>query len=175
MSDSSAALSIERVRVNSLDIPQARDLDTIRRVIEFAGQGPTTLPNLMELTSFSKRHVHYRTHAARALGMVTMSRDPVLVTLTSTGSEMLATAPYSKGEAELLRKGFESGPLGPFASMMLATPAPTLDVFAAAVGAAGLLSPATARHRAQGLLAWRTRLLGEAKGTQSEDRQLILF
>jgi hypothetical protein len=56
--------------IQSVDIPQADDLATIRRVVEAASRVGPGMPELEVETGYSDRHIRYRIQAARTIGLL---------------------------------------------------------------------------------------------------------
>lgn len=145
------------VRLTSTDVPQADNLDRVRVVLEALARGDNTHHQIVERTGYSRRHVDYRLHSARVLGLVKMSK--AALALTELGQKLVRTTVGSEFEREVL----EAAILG---SVILQRLVPDLldDDDPAAVEVARRitkragLSPATAARRARALISWRRRV-----------------
>jgi hypothetical protein len=145
---------METPRLKSADIPQAEDLTEVRELVSALLEVGTSTESLAAHTGFSDRHVCYRLHAAKVLGLIDDQRS-----LTDRGDRLLATPPGSPDERSALSDAVASCPVVRLVAPDLLT-APALDlsqVSAALTQAAGL-SPSTAERRARILEAWRQQL-----------------
>ena len=168
--------------MNTHDIPQANDLDTVRAVVRAVLEGHTHLSTVMEFTRFSKRHCRYRLHAARVLGLVT--EDDNTFATTPLAARLLATPLHSLAERSAwLEVVGKSRLLQAMAPDLLHSRGPSVEELALRLLRLAELSPATAERRAAGLLAWRRRILDlnsdnddhERSVTVEEPTQLDLF
>lgn len=152
-------------RYETLTIPQADDLDTVRQVLEMVVAGHVTRPAIREATGFTERHMQYRVRAALLLGLLT-DIDEAL-SITPAGRAILAAPARSDEERALWREAFVTVPaLAEVAGDLFAAHPPKRAHLAARISAATLMAQSTAVRRATTLLAWRRRIL---------PRQLSLF
>lgn len=146
--------------MQTLDIPQANDLDTVRRVLHAVWRGARTLEAIAGFTDFSTRHTQYRVHAARVLGLAKIEGDEVII--TTLGDRLLATAWHSAEEREVYTRAIEGCEvIQTIAPDLLGRRAPEIEELAERLFRQSRLGPETARRRANGLLAWRRHVLGE--------------
>ena len=82
--------------MQSLDIPQANALETVRQIVRAIDLGVTRVESLADYTDYSTRHVSYRLHAARILGLVRLHGDEA--ELTPLGERLLITKLRSEEE-----------------------------------------------------------------------------
>lgn len=146
--------------MQTLDIPQANDLDTVRYVVHAVWRGNKTLEAIEDWTQYSRRHVQYRLHAARVLGLVRMEGDEPL--LTDFGERLMETPKGSAAERQLYAKVIEQcAVVQVVAPDLLARHAPDIEELTERLFRSSRLGAETARRRANGLLAWRRHVLGE--------------
>ncbi|MCA9538153.1 MAG: hypothetical protein KC620_04665 [Myxococcales bacterium] len=147
--------------MQTLDVPQANDLDTVRAVVHAAWRGAGNLDAIADFTGFSRRHTHYRAHAARILGLLRVEEDEVF--LTPLGERLVGTDPHTDKERMVLGQAVEQSPvMQVLAPDLLGREPPSIDDLAERLFQECKLSTTTARRRANGLLAWRRRVLGHA-------------
>lgn len=153
-------------RFATVAIPQADDLDTVRRVLEVVAGGCATRASVQEVTGFTERHMQYRVHAALLLGLLAEDDEDALQ-LTLVGKAILDAPARSDEERSLWRQAFVTVPaLAEVASDLFGPTAPKRQHLASRLSAATLMARSTAVRRASTLLAWRRRML---------PRQLELF
>ncbi len=151
-------------RFESHQIPQADNLDDVRKVVAGVADGATS-QQISEKTGISARHVSYALQAARTLGWLAAGEKPEL---TELGRALLATAAESLDERDAFRRAIAgSDVLKVIAPSLLAEAAPTReDLIARIKKSVPDISEETAKRRAQTLLSWRTR---------ASDQQVPLF
>jgi hypothetical protein len=111
-------------RFESHQIPQADNLDDVRRVIAGVADGATP-PQISERTEISARHVSYALQAARTLGWLAPADK---LEVTDLGRELLATAPGGLEERDCFRRSItESDVLKGLAPELLAPATPSRD------------------------------------------------
>ena len=147
--------------MNTVDVPQANDLSTVRQVVAAVASGAFDLKAVAGWTTFSRRHTQYRVHAARILALVTMD-DLGVLALTAMGQRLLDTAPDSESERVAFGDAILHSPtMRRLAPKLLDPEPPTQDEIAQNLVKQAHLGAATARRRAGGLLTWRRRVLNE--------------
>ncbi len=166
--------------MNTLDIPQANDLSTVRAVVSAVGSGAPKVEDVVERTGFSRRHVQYRVHAARVLGLLAIEGETL--TLTRDGERLLATHIGTHDERAAFCRAIEASPeLRVFAPDLTGPQAPFASDLCERILAVSKLSPNTAMRRAEGLLSWRRQVLDQVVPTAAppppaeKPRQLSLF
>lgn len=146
--------------MQTLDIPQANDLDTVRRVLHAIARGARTPEAIADFTGYSHRHTQYRVHAARVLGLVHLEGDETLLTIP--GERLLDTPKGTLAERELYTRAInQAAVIQLVAPDLLAAHPPTIEELTDRLFHQSKLAPETARRRAGGLLAWRRYVLGE--------------
>lgn len=177
--------------MRTLDIPQANDLRTVRRVVLAVASEAPDLNAIEAWTDYSPRHARYRLEAARILGLVNVDASQQ-ATVTPLGERLLACEAESPEARALWRDAITfSRPLQIIAPDLLAPRGPDLEELTTRLVEMSELSESTARHRAQGLLAWRrfaldlpeieaeaeaeARRPAEAPAEGPDPRQLDLF
>lgn len=142
-------------RFESHQIPQADNLDDIRKVISGIAGGATPA-QISEQTEISSRHVSYALQAARTLGWLAAGEK---LEVTDLGRALLATPAGSLEERDAYRSAItESEVLKAIAPGLLVEATPSREELTAKIRkAAPDLSDETAKRRAQTLLSWRTR------------------
>jgi hypothetical protein len=156
----------------SNDIPQADSIPMIRATLAALKDGPTPL-QVAQAIGITPRHVRYCLDSARFLGWVRYespqlslagveTTEPARGTtfaLTASGQALLATAPNSRAERELLGKALlASTVIGRICGDLL-TASYSADALADRILQNSNLAVSTARRRAQTLLAWRRHAL----------------
>ncbi len=145
-------------RLKRSDVPQADSLARVRDVMDALAAGGTTPEDVVAATGFSLRHVHYRLHAARVLGLVTMGRN--IASLTERGREAVRAGRGGLAERGAWERAMrESAILRSVAPNLLARRAPTARELAHRLEQKTGLSAATALRRAKALLRWRRAVL----------------
>jgi hypothetical protein len=145
-------------RLRRADVPQADSLARVRDVMAALAAGGATPEDIVAATGFSLRHVHYRLHAARVLGLVTMGRN--IASLTDRGRDAVRAPRDSAKERATWEQAIrESATLKSVAPNLLAKRAPTARELARRLEQKTGLSPATALRRAKALLRWRRAIL----------------
>jgi hypothetical protein len=145
--------------ITSLDIPQADSLEKVRLVLDAMSSGNTYLPDLQKLTGFHYRHLHYRLHAARILGLSKVSYT--LAILTESGFELSNTVPGSNEERDAFSNAInKSRVMRKIAPHLLAAKTePNPQVIARKISVLTDMSDVTAIRRARSILAWRRQIL----------------
>jgi hypothetical protein len=145
--------------ITTIDIPQADSLDKIRVVLDAMSTGNTYLADLQKLTGFHYRHLHYRLHAARILGLSKVSYT--LAILTESGFALASTIPSSDEErkafANSINKSHVMKKIAPH--LLTAKTDPTAHVIARRISSITDVSAVTAMRRARSILAWRRQIL----------------
>ena len=145
---------METPRLRSADIPQAEDLTEVRELVSALREVGTSTESLAEHTGFSQRHVRYRLHAAKVLGLIDTER-----TITDRGDRLLATSPGSPDERAALSEAVAVCPVVKLvAPDLLTAPALDLNQVREALAQVAGLSPSTAARRARTLESWRQQL-----------------
>ncbi|MEZ4433332.1 MAG: hypothetical protein R3F65_13065 [bacterium] len=146
--------------MQTLDIPQANDLDTVRRVLYAVSRGAKSLEAIADFTGYSHRHTQYRVHAARILALLHLEGDEAI--LTTLGERILDAEKGSQRERELYARAINACPVIQIVAPDLLGPNPPLiEELTDRLFHQSKLAPDTARRRASGLLAWRRHVLGE--------------
>ena len=180
--------------MRTLDIPQANDLTSVRRVINAVAKESRTQAAVMAFTDFSRRHAQYRIQAARVLGLLRVDEGADLW-VTTLGERLLDAELGTPAELSIWHDAITfSRALQVIAPDLLNPRGPSLDELTHRIVEMSELSESTARRRANGLLTWRRYVLDlpdidlpdaeqsilSAKPVQGEpetvvDRQLDLF
>ena len=143
--------------IGSADVPQAPSLARIRAVLTAVAAGAATLDVIAEETDISARHVGHAARAAQALDLLDGKRAP-----TARGHALLATDQESPEERAAFHAAVEeSAIVQALAPSLLAEKPPSKKTLAARIERITGLSPTTAEHRAEDLLAWREQILQE--------------
>jgi len=146
--------------MNALDIPQANSLDRIRDVVVAVAAGEKAHPGIGKRTGLSTRHVAYHVQAARVLGWVDGKNGELA--MTASGQKLLALPAGDPTERAHMRASLERSLVGKALSPNLLTlDQPAVEVIAARIREVAELSEMTAKRRAQTLLSWRKRIVGE--------------
>jgi hypothetical protein len=144
--------------IRSADVPQADDLQKIRRVVETLADGPTPMDLIASLLGYSVRHTYYRASAARVLDLLHLASG--IAVITGRGIKLVTTTPKSLAEQELLKDAVASSPvLRQIAPGLLGRREPKSAEIIKRLTAVAHLSPSTAARRVQCLLSWRRQLL----------------
>lgn len=181
--------------MRTLDIPQANDLTSVRRIVRAVALESRTQAAVMAFTDFSRRHAQYRIQAARVLGLLRVDEGADLW-VTTLGERLLAEEPGTPGELAVWHDAITfSRALQVIAPDLLNPRGPGLEELTTRIVEMSELSESTARRRANGLLTWRRYVLDlpdidlsdaeqsilsarkapEEKATEVVDRQLDLF
>jgi hypothetical protein len=143
--------------IEGCDIPQADNLQRVRKVIDVVAQGVSNADKIADKTKITPRHVAYQLNAAKVLGFVTRG-DGFFP--TEQGLALAATPVDSEAERACIREAYErSEVLRRLAPGLFSKRAPSLSAIADRIEEFGRLSRATAERRAQTLLSWRTQVL----------------
>jgi hypothetical protein len=151
-------------RLKTSDIPQAENLLEIRELVSALTEVGTETEALAEHTGFSDRHVCYRLHAAKVLGLVDGARR-----ITALGSRLLGSPPGSQDERTALCLA-----VGNCRAVRRVVPdlleSAEFDQNAVAEKLKELagLSASTAQRRAHILAAWREQLRVEEPSQSPE-------
>ncbi|MEE2786572.1 MAG: hypothetical protein VX589_04470 [Myxococcota bacterium] len=173
--------------MQSLDIPQANALETVRQIIRAIDLGVTRVESLADYTDYSTRHVSYRLHAARILGFVRLHGDEA--ELTPLGERLLVTKLRSEQERAVYYDAVQgSAVIQLLVPDLLSLMPPSAEHIAERLFTASKLSRSTSTRRANGLMAWRKYILGhqsaprpsrstapKEKAPVAEPTQLSLF
>lgn len=145
--------------MRTLDIPQANDLRTIRRVVKAVASEAADQAAIRDWTGFSRRHTQYRLQAARVLGLVRVD-EAQQVSVTPLGERLLATEPESAAARAVWYDAVSfSRALQIIAPDLLQGRGPGLEELTTRLVEMSELSASTARRRANGLLTWRRFVL----------------
>ena len=169
--------------MQSIDVPQANNLSTVRRAVEAVAAGCETITAVADWTHYSLRHAGYRVHAARVLGLLSLSdprddstgdqsgdergggpikRQEQVIALTVRGHRLLQTESETAAERIVLHDAIIHSPaLRPIVEDLMPPAAPTQEELAAVLTERAGLRANTAIRRAGGLLTWRRRVLLE--------------
>ncbi|MFN3202862.1 MAG: hypothetical protein ACE366_31000 [Bradymonadia bacterium] len=148
--------------MKTVDVPQANNLSTVRRVVQAVARGAEDAFGIAEYTGYSLRHTRYRLHAARVLQLLSLSKEDVLA-VTALGDRLLQTDAESSREREIFALSIESSPaMRDLAPELLAPKAPSVEALAEHLYHRARLGRSTALRRASGLLTWRRRVLNES-------------
>ena len=140
------------------DVPQADSLSLVRDVLDALAGGDSTPGDVAVTTRFSYRHVHYRLHAGRVLGLIKFARN--LATLTPRGIKLSRTLRGTREESAAFEAAIsDSLVLTELAPGLLSARSPDVKRLALRLEQKTGLSAATARRRARSLIAWRRFLL----------------
>jgi len=146
--------------MNALEIPQANSLDRIRDVVAAVAGGEKAHPGIGKRTSLSTRHVAYHVQAARVLGWVEGKNGELAA--TASGLKLLTLSVGESTERAHMRASLERSLIGKALSPNLLTlDPPAVELVAARIREVAELSEMTAKRRAQTLLSWRKRIVGE--------------
>jgi len=140
--------------ITKKDVPQAYSLNLVREVIDALASGDATPADVAATTGFTMRHVQYRLHAARILGLAKFVRN--FATLTEKGIALSRTGRDSPDERRAFEAAIkESAVMSAIAPNLLGNRAPDVNKLALRLEKKTGLSPSTARRRASSLLTWR--------------------
>jgi len=168
--------------MQTLDIPQANKLESVRAVLLAAHRGSETFEQISDFTGFSLRHTRYRVHAGRILGLLRVENEVVWV--QPAGLKMLDTETRSDAERDAFRKAIQSSKFMKILAPDLLHPTcPSLGDLTDRLFKETTLSRSTAERRANGLLAWRRYIMGQesmpkkrpSRGGRKKSEQLSLF
>ena len=171
--------------MQTLDIPQANKLESVRAVVLATHRGSETLEQISDFTGYSPRHTQYRIHAARVLGLLRVEDEVAWV--TAAGTRLLETEVKSAEERDAFYRAIQkSKVMGFIAPDLLHPTCPSLGNLTERLFKETTLSRTTAERRANGLLAWRRYVMGQESvpreqagengpSRQQKDEQLSLF
>ena len=147
--------------MQSIDIPQANALETVRQLIRAIELGVTRVESLADYTDYSVRHVGYRLHAARILGFVRLHGDDAEI--TPLGERLLGTEPQTEQERAVYYDAVQgSAVIQLLVPDLLSLMPPQTDQIAERLFQSTKLSRSTSTRRANALMAWRRYILGHA-------------
>ena len=147
--------------MQSIDIPQANALETVRQLIRAIELGVTRVESLADYTDYSTRHVGYRLHAARILGLVRLHGDDAAI--TPLGERLLATEPHTEAERAVYYDAVQgSAVIQLLVPDLLSLMPPRTEQIAERLFQSTKLSRSTSTRRANALMAWRKYILGHA-------------
>jgi len=156
--------------MQTLDIPQANKLESVRAVVLAAERGSETLEQISDFTGYSPRHTQYRIHAARVLGLLRVEDEVAWV--TSAGTRLLETAVRSAEERDVFYRAIQgSKVMGFIAPDLLHPTCPSLGDLTGRLFSETTLSRSTAERRANGLLAWRRYVMGQESVPTERERK----
>lgn len=145
----------------TLRLPQARDFDKLRRLLELLAEGldePQAIGVCMGAKpKYAARHASYYLEAAEVLGLVEQGRGA----LTARGRAYILTEAHSDDSKLLLREAVASATqLGKLADAILSRDEPDVETLIDHMHARlhESLSRETVARRVRDLLSWRTRL-----------------
>jgi predicted ATPase len=140
-----------------LQIPQARTLPKLRRLLE-ASRDAATLAEAGARVPLKTRQLAYYSVAAQILGLAKARRDGLEV--TAGGRQLLATEPGSGEEAAAWKSAIEgSGAIQEVAPDLFNAAPPREQELALRIARLAGLAADTARSRAGCLLRWREQVL----------------
>ncbi len=141
------------------DIPQTDSLEQIRKVVQAVADGHTESKDISELLGLSTRHVNYAVQAALALELLARYGEDDL-RVTRQGRVLLNLPQGSRSERSIFRLVIEcSRELRKVAPRLLDEEPPSAEEITRRIEVLAKLSAATARRRAQTLLAWRQQIV----------------
>ncbi len=144
--------------MQTLDIPQANALETVRTVLRAVHLGARTIEDISHFTAYSDRHVQYRVHAARILGLAQLERDQVW--LTTLGEKLMDSERRSDQERIIFYDAIQACPVIQIvAPDLLSDRPPTVEELSERIFQQSKLSLTTAERRAGGLMTWRQYVL----------------
>lgn len=140
--------------VTQRDVPQADSLKLVRDVLESLASGDAIPSDIVATTGFSLRHVQYRLHAARILGLAQFHKN--FANITSRGIELVRTPKDSPQERLAFERAIkESTIVANLAPNLLGERGPSLANLARRIEKKTGLSHSTSLRRAGTLLSWR--------------------
>jgi STAS-like domain of unknown function (DUF4325) len=145
--------------LRKVDVPQADNLSLVRDALDALAIGSNALQDVEHLTGFSFRHIQYRLHAARVLGLVKLGRG--IASLTLRGRALTSIPKGSTLERQhFIGAILDSKILQKLCPNLLDDgKAPSLREIARRLAQKTGLSESTSLRRAQALLAWRKSLM----------------
>lgn len=150
-----------KLRVATVDIPQADRLAQLRHLALAIRDGVRHPATLQEYLGVDARHFNYYRQGAQLLALIER-RDDEDLHLTVLGEGLLATAEGSLDERAVFRQAIAAAEaLAPFASFFAGAEL-SLAQLAALIQGLCSLAPTTATRRAQTLWRWRRYLDGPA-------------
>lgn len=145
--------------MRTLDIPQANDLASVRRVVAAVAHESRTQAAVMAYTDFSRRHTQYRLQAARVLGLVRIDEGGD-IWVTPLGERLLQTEAGAPKALAVWHDAITfSRALQVIAPDLLQPHGPGIEELTTRLTEMSELSASTARRRAKGLLTWRRFVL----------------
>jgi chromosome partition protein MukF len=147
-----------------LRLPQARDLDKLRRLLELLATGVSDLDAVGRAmgagSTHARRHASYYREAAEILGLV----DRGSVTVTARGAALLGAQAGGDAERSVLRAAIHgAADLGGIREAILAADEPDAAAIVSSVAAElPELSFATIERRVRDTLSWRRRVHASA-------------
>ncbi len=139
------------------DIPQADNLDSVRKVVEVINSGLITLKEICLATGYSSRHVQYKISSAVILGFL---RKFETIKVTQNGRAWLQKKMSSNEESIFLRRCIENTKVFKMvAPDLFDRVRPNKEILARRIMDYGNLSETTAFRRASTLIAWSNRIL----------------
>ncbi len=151
--------------MQSLDIPQANGLETVRQTVRAVDLGVSTVERIADYTGFSLRHAGYRWHAARILGLIRVHGDEAEI--TPLGERLLAADPRSELERSVFYDAIQgSAVIQLIVPDLLSLVPPSPEAIAERLFAESKLSRSTSERRANGLLSWRRYIFGNTEQTR---------
>jgi hypothetical protein len=143
------------------DIPQTDSLEQIRTVVQSVADGSYESKDIQEATGISTRHVNYAIQAAIALDLLRRDEDADMLRLTRQGRVLLGLKPGTESEKVIFRLVIECNrELKKVAPGLFSEEPPESEDVTRRIEVLAKLSNATAKRRAQTLLAWRHHILG---------------
>lgn len=161
--------------MRTLDIPQANDLASVRRIVHAVAHESRTQAAVMAFTDFSRRHAQYRIQAARVLGLLRVD-DGSDLWVATLGERLLETERGTPAELAVWHDAITfSRALQIIAPDLLTPRGPGLEELTSRIVEMSELSASTARRRANGLLTWRRYVLDLPDVDLSDAEQSILL
>ncbi len=139
------------------DIPQADNLDSVKKVVEVVNNGLITQKEISLATGYSPRHVQYKIATAVILGFLEKLET---IKVTQMGKAWLQKKVASNEESVFLKKCIEQTKVYQLIARDLFDSArPDKEILAKRIMDYGNLSESTALRRASTLIAWSNRIM----------------
>jgi len=141
------------------DIPQIDSLEHIRNVVQAVADGKQETAEIETVVGLSTRHINYAIQAAHVLELL-VGKDEDNLRVTRQGKVLLGLEPGSDHEKTIYRLVVECNrELKKVAPGLLEAEPPEVGDIIRRIEVLAKLSTATAKRRAQTLLAWRQQIM----------------
>ncbi len=145
------------IYLSSKDVPQADNLDAVRKIIEAINMGYFDVKSISNETGFSPRHVNYRISSAEILGCIDRYMGN---NITSKGVKWLKIESGSEEESNYLKYLIEETKVFRFVVPdLFSNDRPNKNLLTKRIADFVVLSETTAVRRASTLIAWSNRVL----------------